>query len=337
MDALASLLGLFAWFAVHLASPGVWFEPGVDAAPLVLALLGLNAVFSLLFSLLIVRLLPAKLRRRPIRNALAIAAMGALLPLLGPMLLLVIGIVFPWLEKGRSPLRPEHLSKADFAEEVRPHSARFGAGGAWARLQGRDGVEGTRALLAIEHRRSALSTHLLTQSLSHEDETVRLLAYNLLERRERAIVAQLSALESRLDALPDAKRWLAMEAAALHLEFIYLEPVQGSLRQTHIEAAKRLLEDAGPPDVSMPWYPRWRLLRGRVEWLAGDADAAAREFEQALTAGCAPVRALPWLLEQAWQARDYAAFERLLKAHPVHPMIPLIGPVVSLWRKQAGV
>lgn len=324
------------WTGGSLFSLQAWLEPNSRPASLLIMMLTLSTVFSLVFSVIIVALLPSRLRRRPVRNVLAIAAMGALLPGLGPLLLLGMGLVFPWLEKNRTHLQPEHLARPDFASEIRPHSAHFGAGGAVAQLQGRNDAQAMRALLAIEHRHSALSTRLLSQSLGHKDEIVRLLAYNLLERREQAIVNELNKLHVYLTTINAENANLALDAAALHLEFIYLELAQGSLWMAHLEAAASLLKKIGMPDRQQPWFPRWNLLNARVLQLKAE-DTKTRAIEQylkgALDAGCAPARALPWLLEQAWKTRDYRRLEELLKEHHVFSMIPVIGPVVARWNR----
>lgn len=318
-------------------SPHAWLEPNsVTAAPLIIVLLALSALFSLLFSVIIVTLLPSRLRSRSLRNIFAIAGMGALLPGLGPLLLLGMGLVFPWLEKNRIRLQPEHLPTPDFAGEIRPHSAHFGAGGALVHLQGQNDALATQALLAIEHRRSAISTRLLNQSLGHKDEIVRLLAYNLLEKREQAIVNELNKLGPWLAAFNEEGALLALEAASLHLEFIYLELAQGSLRLAHLGAAASLLDKIGKPDRQQPWFPRWNLLNARVLQLkgeAGDPHTIEQYLGNALEAGCPPARALPWLLEQAWKARDYRRLKELLRSHQLFPMIPLIGPVAERWNR----
>ncbi len=311
-----------------------WMRSQGHAAPLLFALLGANTLLSLLLATLTQALLPRRLQLHPVRNVLAITGLGSLLPVLGPLFLLVVGLLFPLLEKAPARRLPQLLPNPSFASEVSAISGHFGAGGALARLRGMDNRQGARALMAIEHRRNALTTRVISQTLGHPDETLRLLAYNLLERREKAIVAQLGRIDARLDTQPSDAVRVALEGVELHLEFIYLGIAQGSLRDAHLAAAGQLLERIGEAPQDAAWRPRWLLLRARWLQLRGESGTEAdigNCYRAALAAGAAPARALPWLLEQAWKARDYAAIRQLIGAYPPHPGIPLLGPVAVRW------
>ena len=311
-----------------------WLNVNTHAAHLLITLLGSNALFSLLLAILIHVLLPRRLRTHPLRNVLAIAGLGSLLPVLGPLLLLIVGLVLPLLEKAPARLLPRLLPNPSYASEVASHLGHYGAGGVLARLRGLDNRQGARALMALEHRRNALTTRVINQTLGHPDETLRLLAYNLLERREKAIVTQLDRLDERLVGEPVDSARIALESVELHLEFIYLEIAHGSLRQAHLDAAARMLERIGEAPAEAAWRLRWLLQRARwmqLQGRAGDVPDIAGLCLAALEAGAAPARALPWLLEQAWKVRDHAAIRRLLGAYPLHPGIPLLGPATVRW------
>jgi polysaccharide biosynthesis protein PelE len=306
------------------------------AAPMVLAVLLGNLVLSALLAALAYPRLPRRLRRNALANVLALAALGSLIPLLGPLLLLAVGLIYPHLEKGPRPPPPKIVPQPTFAAESRGHFSRFGAGGAVARLRtaAPDSEQGSRALLAIAARRGRETTDLLSEALSHRDETLRLLAHNLLVRREEAIVALMSRLEEqqRVHGLGAAQ--ITLDLAELHLEFLYLGIVSGGLRQMHLEAAQRLIESIGEPAAESPWRTRLLLTRARLNKqrlsAAGEAEVS-RDYELASAAGAAPARVLPWLLESAWRARDYGRLRRLLEQHRLYRHIPLIGPVAAVW------
>ena len=312
-----------------------WLNIATPSAPLLLSLLSANALFSMLVATLIQSVLPRRLRRRPLRNVLALAGLGSLLPLAGPLLLLLAGLTFPLLEKARARAMPRALPRTDFASEVPAHFSHFGAGGALARLGSADTEESTRALFAIEHRRTALTTRLIAHTLDHPDETIRLLAFKMLERREKTLYKPLLKLENRLAMNPPNAKLIALEAARIHLEILELGFAEGSLREVHLEKAQHLLERIGEAPADAPWRPHWLLVRARWMTLAGLPQARiARGFREALDAGIAPSRALPWLLEQAWAARDYAGIRRLLRDYPPHPKLPGLGPVAVHWMRE---
>lgn len=322
-----------------LISLARWLQPAAAmsaAASPVLTLLLANTLLSTLLALPVRALLPQRLRARATLQVLALAALGSVIPLLGPLLLLAIGVAYPRLEKGPRPPRPKVVPQPAYASEIRGRFSHFGAGGALARLRAAaaDSEPGSRALLAIAARRSRETTHLLSEALSHPDETLRLLAYNLLARREEAIVAHMSRLEEHRRAHGPGAAQITLDLAELHLEFLYLGIVSGSLREMHLDAARQLIETIGEPPAQAPWRSRLLLVRARLrDRQPGSQKEAqvAADYELASAAGAAPARTLPWLLESAWRARDYARLRSLLKQHRLYRHIPLIGPVAALW------
>jgi polysaccharide biosynthesis protein PelE len=316
-----------------------WLQPAATpaAASMVLTVLLGNVALSALFALLAQGLLPPRLRGRALPDTLALAAVGSLIPLLGPLLLIAVGLIYPHLERGPRPPMPKAVPQPTYSAEVRGHSSHFGAGGALARLRAAapGSEQGSRALLAIAARRGRETTDLLSEALRHRDETLRLLAHNLLARREEAIVAHMSRLEEhrRVHGLGSARG--ALDLAELHLEFLYLGIVSAGLRQMHLEAAQQLVEAIGEPAADAPWRTRLLLTRARLnqqQQSAAREPDVTRDYELAGAAAAAPARVLPWLLESAWRARDYSRVRRLLEQHRLYRHIPLIGPVAALWR-----
>ncbi|MGA7538059.1 MAG: hypothetical protein WBW93_04770, partial [Steroidobacteraceae bacterium] len=241
---------------------GGWLQPASTpaAASMVFTLLLANLALSALLAVLAQRLLPPRLRGHALLEVLALAAVGSLIPLLGPLLVLAIGVAYPHLEKEPRPPPPNVVPPATYSAEVRGHFSRFGAGGALARLRSAapGSEQGSRALLAIAARRGRATTDLLSEALSHRDETLRLLAHNLLARREDSIVALMSRLEEHRRAHGSGSAPTMLDLAELHLEYLYLGIVSGSLRQMRLEEARGLIEEIGEPAADAPW--RTRLL-----------------------------------------------------------------------------
>lgn len=318
-----------------------WMHPASAGAAIVsiVSLLLANALFSLLFATITQGLLPVRLRQTAALNVLALTVFGSLLPGVGPVLLLLLGVICPYLQKGPQPVPPRLLLRPTYASGIQSRFSYFGAGGALVRLRdARPGSpQGSRALLAVETLRNQESISLISDALSHSDETLRLLAHNLLAKREESIVGHMSRLEAQLGRKDHRNQARAMlELAELHLEFLYLGFVTGSLKAMHLDAAQRLLDALGEPPESVPWHTRFKVLRARLRRQYGVAGGEAlirQDYEQALSAGAAPARALPWLLEQAWHTRDYARIHELLARHRLYAQIPLIGPVAERWER----
>jgi hypothetical protein len=315
-----------------------WLHPAARAAAasMIMGLLAANLLLGALVAVLAHGRLPRRLRRRGLRDIVALAALGSLIPLLGPLLLLAVCLLYPLLEKAPQPPAPKVVPQPSYASEPHGRFSHFGAGGALARLRNAasGSEQGSRALLAIAARRGRETTDLLNEALSHRDETLRLLAHNLLAHREDAIVALMSRLEERGGANGPGFAPTRLDLAELHLEYLYLGIAGGTLRQTHLEAAQRLIEAIGEPPPDAPWRTRLLLTRARLKQQrtpeAFEVEVT-REYELASAAGAAPARVLPWLLESAWRARDYARLRSVLERHRLCRHIPLIGPVAARW------
>lgn len=316
----------------------LWTANGMSTTSNLVGFLVFNLAVSGLFALVTQLLLPKRTHGHRLLNVAALTAFGGMLPALGPLLILIAGLGYPLL--GKEPRRrlPNLLKGPEFAAEVESRPGQFGHGGALARLRapGGDSRQAARALMAIETRRDQETTRLLNETLSHPDEMLRLVAHNLLGRREKVVVEQLVDLEKRFQATNRGEPRLALDLAELHLEFLYLGIVDGALRSLHLDAAERLLAGLGDPDPNLPWATRLLVLRARLKQMSGtlaEKTAIARDYQRALELGAAPARALPWLLEQAWRERDYPSIHRLVEKFALHAEIPVIGPVAQRWSR----
>lgn len=313
-----------------------WMKNGTLTTAHLLEFLLVNLAASGLFALTTQILLKKPRDGHRVLNIFALTVYGGMIPVLGPLLILIGGLAYPILQRAPRRQLPALLKRPEFAAEVESHSGQFGHGGALARLRspGADSRQAARALIAIETRRDQATTRLLNETLGHPDETLRLIAHNLLGRREKAVVARMTDLEKTIRSANQATPRMALDLAELHLEFLYLGIVEGALRSLHLDAAERLLAGLGDPDPELPWITRLLLLRARLKQVSAPSSEKAEiseNYKRALELGAAPSRALPWLLEQAWHSRDYPAIQQLANKYPVNSGIPVIGPVMQRW------
>lgn len=317
---------------------GLWAAGSMSTTAGLLEFLLFNLAVSGLFALATQLLLPKRRQGHRLSNTVALTAFGGMFPVFGPLLILIAGLGYPLLEKAPRRRPPNLLKSPEFATEVESRPGQFGHGGALARLRapGGDSRQAARALMAIEIRRDQDTTRLLNETLSHPDETLRLIAHNLLGRREKVVVEHMVKLERQFQATNREEPRLAVDLAELHLEFLYLGLVEGTLRSLHMDAAERLLAGLGEPDPNLPWATRLLVLRARLKQMSGSLAEKAdisQDYERALELGAAPARALPWLLEQAWRDRDYPGIHRLVEKYALQAEIPVIGPVAQRWSR----
>ncbi|MDX1799794.1 MAG: hypothetical protein R3303_02620 [Marinobacter sp.] len=317
----------------RLSAPDTWLLATSATGPgLLIMVLVFNTAAALLLAIPARRLVARRLRSAPWVDYLALASLGVLIPVLGPVLL--FGLVLTLRQIRGKPKRrqPVHMEGPAFAPEIGAVPSHFGAGGAVARLRhvALDARQGARALMAIEQRRNASSTALLRETLGHADESLRLLAHGLIDRRESDIARMIRRLDVALaTSRADQSPLLHLELATLHQEMLYLHLVREDAARVHLKACTGHLAAARD---RFRHGTRWLVLMARMEHLRGDAEAAASLYQQALASGGAPARVLPYVAEQAWARRDIKAVRRLFQTTPIFTELPVCGPVAARWR-----
>jgi len=151
-----------------------------------------------------------------------------------------------------------------------------------------------RAVLATRRLDGARAVPLLREALRDRQEDVRLLAYAMIEDRERHADATVRALQAALAAAPASRQ------AALHdrlgnayWELCYQELVAGELESF---ALGRALEHLDAAAAGGPSAGRW-LLRARLLLRRGDAAAARLALDESRRAGM-PARTIdPYFAE----------------------------------------
>ncbi len=261
----------------------------------------LHAVASAFAALAIGALFPA-LYRKP-RRWLWAALFGANLfvPLIGlaaSVLGVFAGALFPQLLQPRvfrSIANPEYTPPPERAGSRLPGAA------VRARLLNRELAAATRveALLTLGGTSARATGALLRELLADPSDDMRLLAYGMLDRREKEISDSL-ARERRLLALAEemddreTTRTICARVAQLYWEFVYQDLTQGdaanfALQQALIHAERALAGDAGDG-------AKWMLI-ARVELKRGQLAAADGALAQALAAGTSRAAVLPYLAE----------------------------------------
>ncbi|GEM_PF-5170560 len=317
-----------------LFSPRQWLHPGtlLDQAPLLLAVLSANTILSLIVTIGVAgiraKFLPAERPRIPIRLML----LGMLLPGFGPVLIALIGILSPLLGHHQLWIRGRRATPPPFAPEIPVYAAHFGAAGASIRLRhGGDDPESVRALLAIERHKSTYDVALLREAMGASSETLRLLAYSSLDRRESTIQQLIYRLDSALaSATGTQAAMLHRELAGLHLELIYQGLSRETLATHHLEQASHHLVSA------RPFYSadsRLALIESQLALHQGNSTRAMEALARADRAGAAAARVIAYRAEIAWKAHDYAEVKRQLASNPLLACLPKIGPVIQRWRK----
>ncbi len=193
-----------------------------------------------------------------------------------------------------------------------------------------------RSLLTLQSVPTRQSARLLRESLSDAQDDLRLLAYGMLEQREKDLSLRLQqALDQQAmgQEQDDSERAAAERTLAeLYWELVYQNLSEGHMRQYalertqhHVRQALRLaVRDAG----LWALYGRWHLLQGDVR----TAEAA---WQVALRQGYPRLRLLPYLAETAYLQHDYVHLRKLCRQMPLSSGLSALQNSLRFWGASA--
>lgn len=169
-----------------------------------------------------------------------------------------------------------------------------------------------KALLALQNMPARHTSGILREALSDSSDDLRLLAYGMLDSREKQLTHRIqSALHSYQQASSSAERYLpARELAELYWELVYQNLVQGDMRSFSLEQVQKYATEALKEKVKDAGL--W-AISGRMWTLRGDYIRATGCFNTAIKQGFPLARAEPYLAELAFLRQDYATARRIMR------------------------
>jgi hypothetical protein len=191
------------------------------------------------------------------------------------------------------------------------------------------------ALLAMQSMPARTVSPLLQGMLADPLDDIRLLAYGILDNREKVLTQQILVERPKLDRklnpdLSDAERAHANRTLAqLYSELIYENLVTGDVYRNAADQADGFAAAAlehDPNDAAL-----WRL-RGRLAIARLDLDGAETMLQRAIDCGFPRDRMLPWLAETAYLRRDFARVRTLLGEIDSRASTPTLSAVLDFWK-----
>jgi hypothetical protein len=186
-----------------------------------------------------------------------------------------------------------------------------------------------RALVAVQDAPARATGDLLRALLSDPADDIRLLAYGILDGKEKGITQRILDLRQELErsAAPAERRELHKRLAELYWELAFQNLVQGDMQdftigqvRQHAAGALQIEEDAG----------LWFLL-ARLELRARDAGAAERALSRAQQCGFARERLLPYLAELRFLQGRFSEVRRLFVELADEPGVPALAKSRGFW------
>lgn len=230
-----------------------------------------------------------------------------------------------------------NLVLPEFVLSLREPEIRFSQGGIKSRLahSAIPTQQRLQSLLALQGIPARVSSPLLQNMLGDSSDDIRLVAYGLLDSREKKITAQihrelvnLRNAESRELQLMGLRR-----LAELYWEMIYAGLAQGDLRIHALNQALHYAESALKLDKSDTGL---LFLKGRILLESKRYEEARLILVQAIEHGLPESRALPYIVEIAFNRRDYAAVQDMLWHLSVQQVTPIMKNAIQFWVSRPG-
>lgn len=321
-----------AALATAFEAVGLWILLGFDVEnSRLVAYLGAHCVASAITAMVLIAVLPGPARNQPRLGFTFYFALGFFVPILGVPGLLATAFIARIFPKGiRKDVFATHA-----APEFAPHDDRVDVPHAHGPLRAQlsdpaSPVETRmRALLSIQDMPSRVANPVIRDMLADPSDDVRLVAYGILDGREKRINARIQAARAQLEGEDAMGRLLAdKELAELYWELVYQGLVQGDL-QKHAAALARAHFDAAlklAPDDAALW-----ALGGRLANFAGQYERAWHSFSRAIDFGLPESRALPYLAEVAFRMRRFDRVRQLLRRIALGSHTQRMAQVIDFW------
>jgi hypothetical protein len=233
-----------------------------------LSYLGVHAPASALLALAVYTLIPPR-ASKPRASVLALLfSCIFFVPLLGFVGVVAGALLRHLLPKLRAPQRflAVRLPELDIHESSEKSAAGFRQAGVRQFLQNELAPvpQRLRAMVALSHAPSRIGSPVLRELLGDAEDDLRLLAYGLLDSREKHLNADIHEARRRLAAATDAdeRSGIAHQLAALYWELIYQGLVQGDLLDYAVSEALRYTE----VDIGL-------LLEGTFPYVSGGVSS----------------------------------------------------------------
>lgn len=297
-----------------------------------LALAAVHTGVSLTAAVLGWWVLPPHFRTPVPRVAAFLLALCLCVPVLGPALLAVIVAVTVYFRGEELDNEVKRLESHGGYVEEKEQKQVATVTGAMARLSATGTASKTRvdALLKLQILEDLGSTSAIRNALQDEAEEVRLIAFGILDIREKSVSRQIRAEHEHLKRATSTtnRTFHAKQLAWLYAELVDQGLVEGEVLRhalAQVEHYANTILAENPAEAGM-----W-LLKGRVLARTGDVDAARDALTRALELGLPESQGIPSLAELEFNDRRFSEVRRLLSSAPGLGDLPDVEPVVRFW------
>ncbi|MCH9742059.1 MAG: hypothetical protein K0U21_02510 [Proteobacteria bacterium] len=230
--------------------------------------------------------------------------------------------IYPWVTVNSSGLSgaKERINKQELPAEVR-----------------------IKSLMALQQSATSGATNIITELLADTNDDIRLLAFGLLDKREKHINNQIAQLRKQLDAIPGKvlsltdyhqKSNVLQRLGELYWALVYENLVQGDLKLFSLARAEDYTRQAMTLDKENNPLALFQLAK--ILNAAERFEEAFAAFNKAVSFGLSEDRALPYLAELDYNLRQYNKVHEIFAQLGERTVVlPKIRKLASVWHTQA--
>lgn len=318
--------------AIALESGGVagLLSPAAGNVDLVAYMLA-HALACGLLSIVLLQFLPARYRGQPIITSVFLFTLQFAVPFIGSLGVAVGILLALYLPRSARevPWQEIDIPELPFRPIDMDLQVVYSQGGLRQVLrEASDPDKRLKALMATRQMGDREAIDILREALKDKVDDVRLLAYSMLEQKEKTLAQRAGRLQQEMRSASDLEGFvLQRRLAQVWWEMAYLGLAQGGLRIYYLNNARELLLRIV---ARRSQHNDWRLL-GRVELALGHIDPSEQAFKSALESGAPDDLILPYLAELAYLRRDFDQVRAYLAGCPPEKIHPANRPVIEAW------
>jgi polysaccharide biosynthesis protein PelE len=298
------------------------------------AFLLMHFLGSAISGLALFRWMPRLLRRRRFTAYPSLCVVVFFLPLLGALGLgvgLVLPLLLPHKVRNEAPIVSTFIPDLPYRPLVVSSQPIYGVVGLVGVIRhAAETAARVRAVMATRQLSDQYAVPILQVALRDPVDDVRLLAYALLDGKERAIYGNIKQLNGRLADAPKATHGgLHKRLAHEHWELVYLGMAQGEVLAHVLTAGLKhalLATEELPSDAGLCF------LLGRMKTAQGNLEEASAHFDRAEAMGLPRQTLLSYRADIAFRQRRWDDVRTLLAGLPAESKkrMPL-SAVVAFW------
>ena len=185
-------------------------------------------------------------------------------------------------------------------------------------------------VVASRHIRDSQSGPVLKSAVGHSNERIRLVAYQMLDKKVNRLNKEIQRLEGKAKQSSGlAKSNIHLQIANNYWELLTLEGDEPVAREQLLDHA---LDHATTAVELQPQSVNAHFLLGQVSLKQGQTARATAAFEQAERLGMSKDKVVPYIAEAAFIDRNFNKLRKVLaNLDPAFRSYPPFSSVVEFW------